>query len=296
MWSSGRSPVWDLDIVGRKRAAIEGFLNTRILSVWTDTSHQPSDGGTRPDPHGRLLLTAPVWMQHRVVVVAFRAALEFKSYIEQYSDCKVIIWTLFTEAGNHVLKSRKDHNRFMTFLSSGHVVGVLWKPPFLSQGWNLVDRTAAAGASPAFIELVDNEQPPEDLGDEPGHQSSTLHWICTVAQGICIGHDHGAFNLVWSLATNQIWYNTGLVAALLCTSSFHCSLAVVGSQSGPPARWRLAGTWPRLTEPPLRRGVLRESARREVGRRADNGVLGARGVELALAQLLVTDSSGVSDA
>ena len=50
--TKGRSSVHDLNRECRKRCAIEAFSGIRWLSTWTDTYHQPADGGTRPTASG----------------------------------------------------------------------------------------------------------------------------------------------------------------------------------------------------------------------------------------------------
>lgn len=53
----GRSQSWLLNRQARKRAALEGAYNFRVAVAWTDTTHMPMDGGTRPDSTGNLVLS-----------------------------------------------------------------------------------------------------------------------------------------------------------------------------------------------------------------------------------------------
>ena len=58
VWSRGRSSRWPLNQLARRKAAIELISGIRILPTYFDTSHQPTDGGTRP-VRDRLQLDRP---------------------------------------------------------------------------------------------------------------------------------------------------------------------------------------------------------------------------------------------
>ena len=92
--------------------------------AWTDTHHQPGDGGTRPDEKGRLSLERPTWVCAKLLVEIFSGSARLTSAAhahEFFRDRTAEPWDVINgEQFN--LMIRGNFKRLLSFLASGHVV------------------------------------------------------------------------------------------------------------------------------------------------------------------------------
>ena len=121
VWLRGRSAVWDLNQIQRRRAALEMLFAVRHRLGWTPTSLMPADGGTRPIG-GVLRLLAPTWTSEREIILVTLEAATLCSWAREKGwiplECTM-------RGGTGAAKLRHS---LLTRLSTGRV-SALWIEP-----------------------------------------------------------------------------------------------------------------------------------------------------------------------
>jgi hypothetical protein len=242
IWRHGRSSVYSLNQICRRRAAHEGAFGTRLLMTWIDTLHQPADGGTRPDVDGRLRLERPLWLSCRVFLELFAC----DSGVTDACDAAgVETWEAWSvnKGPRFNLLDDKNVRRLLRLVGSGHVA-FLWV--------NAPHGTFAKGRRPrldvAYLRLHSWPHLPRHDIDERSIQcvknANLLVDVCILACDLV--HRRGGVFVIACPLISQLWNYNHIIEF---TAKLHVSPIHVGCGTlGTPSRHSigLCGTLPGL--------------------------------------------------
>lgn len=130
----GRAHDFELNAQCRRRASLEALGDLSWHAAWADTTHQPSDSGTRPDSVGKLHIARPLWLAAQLFLEVFagtaRVTAAFRR-TDRFRERTLDPWDVLY-GSKYDLLVPNNVRRLLSLIASGHVEGVWLGTPCTS--------------------------------------------------------------------------------------------------------------------------------------------------------------------
>ena len=120
----GRAARFDLNLSLRRLAAMSAIMDLAVRAPWIDTSHQPADGGTRLDEHGRLYSGIVIWKSKNIIANIYPATAALTTCFRS-AGVECLNFIPFRR-GMPTIKYKYYIKKLYRMLESGRIAVAIW--------------------------------------------------------------------------------------------------------------------------------------------------------------------------